>query len=107
MTRNPGLQEQKLFQTAPLSAALAAMKALRCSSYDSSIRFPFFFFSGEKAGSACDARVRAASMACSTAFSPSVPLLGPNDCQQKFSDIEHQEAVLEHAEDMAGTLLYI
>ena len=58
----------------PFSAALAAMNALRCSSYDSSRTLPFFFFSGAKAGSTCDARASAVSMACSTAFSPSVPL---------------------------------
>ena len=64
----------------PFSAALAAMKALRCSSYDSSSRLTFFFFSGEKAGSAWEALARAASMACSTAFSPSVPLQAHDTC---------------------------
>lgn len=62
------------------------MKALCCSSNDSSITLPFFFFSGEKAGSAWSARASAASMACSTAFSPSVHLQ-PRKCL-RYSNVQ-------------------
>ena len=69
------MRTKSLTQDSPLRAALAAMKALCCSSKDSSrTLILFFFFSGENAGSAWSARARAASMACSTAFSPSVHL---------------------------------
>ena len=71
---NQSMKHKTMIVGTPLRAALAAIKALCCSSKDSSSRLPFFFFSGEKAGSAWSARASAASMACNTAFSPSVHL---------------------------------